>query len=91
MPAQGAGIFDQIDPHEPLWGSVPNRDAGNVGALQRLAHRLGLIAVEAGEAGPEQLPFALGDDRFGEGLGLGKQVAGLAARGFDPGARTAGS
>ena len=38
---------------------VPDGDAGNVGTLQRPAHRLGLVAVEAGEAGPEQLPVAL--------------------------------
>ena len=38
--------------------------------LQRPAHRLGLIPVEAGETGPEQLAFALGDHRLGERIGL---------------------
>jgi hypothetical protein len=32
---------------------VANRDAGNVGAPQRLADRFGLIALETGETGPE--------------------------------------
>jgi hypothetical protein len=36
-----------------LRGSIPNRETGNVGALQRSAYRLGLIAVEAGKAGTE--------------------------------------
>src|ERR1700733_13288258 len=63
--------------------SVANRDAGDVAVLQRPAHRFGLIAIEAGEAGPEQLSFALGDDRFGERVGLVEQAVGLTARGFD--------
>ena len=67
-----------------LCQSVADGDAGDVGALQRPAHRFGLIAIEAGEAGPEQLPFALCDDRFGKRIGLRKQAAGLAARRFEP-------
>src|SRR6266481_931762 len=63
--------------------SVPNGDAGNVGTLQRLAHRFRLIAAEAGEAGPVQFLVALGDDRFGEGIGFRQQAVGLAARGID--------
>ena len=56
-------------------GSVANRDAGDVGALQRPAYRFGLIAVEACEAGPEQLPVTLGDDRLGKRIGLGEQAS----------------
>jgi hypothetical protein len=51
--------------------------------LQRPAHRFGLIAIEAGETGPEQLAFALGDDRFGERISLVEQAVGLTARGVD--------
>ena len=54
-------------------GSVANGDAGNIRALQRPAHRLGLVALEAGEAGAEQFAVVLGDDRFGEGIGLAQQ------------------
>ena len=61
--------------------SVPNGDAGDVGAPQRPAHRFGLIAVEAGETGAEQLPVTFGDDRFGERIGLAEQAVGLVARG----------
>src|SRR5258708_12033422 len=45
---------------------VADRDAGDVGVFQRPAYRFGLIAVEAGEAGPEQFSVAFGDDRLGE-------------------------
>src|SRR6202022_1796216 len=65
------------------FGSVPNGDAGDVGALQRPAYRFGLVALEAGEARPEQLPVAFGDDRLGERIGLGQQAAGLIARRID--------
>ena len=51
--------------------------------LQRLADRFGLVAFEAGEAGAEQLSIVLGDDRFGERIGLAEQAAGRAARGLD--------
>src|SRR5712671_2036780 len=67
-----------------LCESVTDGDAGDVGALQRPAYRFGLIAIEAGEAGPEQLPFALGDNRLGKRIGVRKQTAGLAARCFEP-------
>ena len=60
--------------------SVANGDAGNVVVLQGPAHRFGLITIEAGEAGPEQLFFALGDDRFGERISLVEQAVGLTAR-----------
>src|SRR5260370_13287239 len=65
------------------YGSVANGDAGDVGALQGPADRFGLVAIEAGEAGPEQLPVALGEDRFSERIGLCQQAAGLTARGID--------
>src|SRR2546430_7279058 len=73
-------------PRHPLYRrcrSVLDGDAGDVGTLQGPAYRLGLIAIEAGEARPEQLFIAFGDHRFGERIGLGEQSAGLAARGFD--------
>ena len=57
--------------------------------LQGPADRLGLVAIEAGEAGPEQLLVALGDDRLGERIGLAEQAAGLAARRLDALARFA--
>src|SRR5882757_8514906 len=63
--------------------SIPDGDARDVGALQRPADRLGLIPVEAGKTSPEQLPFALGDYRLGEGIGLAEHAAGLIARGFE--------
>ena len=47
------------------------------------AHRLGLIAIEAGEAGAEQLSVALGYDRLGKGIGLRQQAARLVARQID--------
>ena len=64
-------------------GSVANGDAGDIGALQRPADRFGLIALEAGEAGAEQLAVILGNDRLGEGIGLAEQAAGLIARQID--------
>src|SRR5260370_30156301 len=70
-------------PFTKPYGSVANGDAGDVRALQGPADRFGLIAVEAGEAGPEQLPVAFGDDRFGKRIGLRKQAAGLTARRID--------
>src|SRR5580658_3902867 len=65
------------------FASVPNGDAGDVGALQRPANRLGLVAVKTGEASPEQLSVALGDDRFGERIRLRKQAAGLVTGDLD--------
>src|SRR4030088_2395488 len=65
--------------------SVANGDAGNIGALQRLADRFGLIALEAGEAGAEQLAIILGNDRLGERIGLAQKAAGLVPREIDPG------
>ena len=65
------------DPAIPLSDvsvSVLDGDAGDVGTLQGPAYRLGLIAIEAGEARPEQLLVALGDHRFGERVGLGGDV-----------------
>src|SRR5207253_5039028 len=53
-------------------------------SLQCFADRFGLIALEAGEAGAEQLSVILGNDRLGEGIGLAQQAAGLAAGKFDP-------
>ena len=47
------------------------------------ADRFGLVAVEPGEAGAEQLPVALGDHRFGERIGLAEQAAGLVAGGIE--------
>src|SRR5690242_15107189 len=41
--------------------SVVHRHAGDVGALQLLAHRFGLVAVEHGEAGTNQRLSALRD------------------------------
>src|SRR5580704_13770908 len=63
--------------------SVPNRDAGNVAALQRPTYGFRLIAVEAGEAGSKQLSVAFGDHRFGERISLVEQAVGLAARGIN--------
>src|SRR3979409_1113992 len=63
--------------------SVLDGDAGDVGALQGPANRFGLIAIEAGEAGPEQLLVAFSDHRFGKWIGFGEQAAGLTARRFD--------
>ena len=83
MPAIGGAASSAALPRRSACRSVANGDAGDVGALQRPADRFGLIAVEAGEAGPEQLPVALGDDRFGERIGLRKQAAGLIARRID--------
>ena len=57
--------------------------------LQRAARRFGLITIEAGEAGSEQLSFALGDHRFGERISLIEQATGLSARGFNALARFA--
>src|SRR5271170_6790971 len=62
---------------------VANGDAGDVGAPQGPARRLGLIAFKAGEAGAEQFAIAFGDHRFGERIGLAKQSVGLIARRFD--------
>jgi len=53
------------------------------GVDHRIVHRRGqrgTVWVEAGEAGPEQLSVALGDDRFGERIGLAEQAVGLAPR-----------
>ena len=47
--------------------------------LQCPAYGFGLIALEAGKAGPEQLFVAFGDHRFGERIGLRKQAVGLVA------------
>src|SRR5882757_1680370 len=66
-------------------GSVANGDAGNIGALQRLADRFGLIALKAGEAGAEQLAIILGHHRLGEGVGPAEQAVGLIAREIDTG------
>src|SRR3954468_8206408 len=63
--------------------SVLDGDARDFGALQHPAHRFGLIAVEAGKAGPEQLLFALGDDRLGKRISLRQQSVGLVARRID--------
>jgi len=60
--------------------SVLDGDAGDLGALQGPAHRFGLVAIESGEAGAKQLLVALGDDRFGKGIGLAEQPMGLASR-----------
>jgi hypothetical protein len=57
--------------------------------LQRPAHCLGLIAVETGETGTVQLPFAFDDDWFGKRICLAEQTVGLVARDFDPLARFA--
>src|SRR5258708_34038055 len=62
---------------------VADRDAGDVGVFQRPGYRFGLIAVEAGEAGPEQFSVAFGDDRLGERIGFREQAVGLIARGLD--------
>src|SRR4030081_3675345 len=70
--ACGAG-FAGFDRKRAL---VANGDAGNIGALQRLADRFGLIALEAGEAGAEELAIILGNDRLGEWIGLAQQAAG---------------
>ena len=50
---------------------------------KRPARRFGLIAVEAGKAGPEQLSVTLGNDGFRERIGLAEQAAGLIARRVD--------
>src|SRR3954468_17195517 len=63
--------------------SVPDGDARDVGSLQRPADCLRLIAVKAGKAGTEQLPFALGDYRLRERIGFAEHAAGLIARGFE--------
>src|SRR6202158_1531217 len=69
--------------HPTIYRSIPDGDAGDVGALQGPANRFGLIAVEAGEASPEQLLVAFSDHRFGKRIGFGEQPAGLTARRFD--------
>src|ERR1700761_3818466 len=58
---------------------VVNGHAGDIRPLQGLAYRFGLIAVEAGKAGPEQLAVALGRDRLGERLGFAEQAVGTVA------------
>src|SRR5712675_1825558 len=63
--------------------SVADGDAGNIGALQRPAHRLGLIALQPRKAGAEQFSVILGDDRLGKGIGLVEHAAGLVAGGLD--------
>src|SRR4051812_528642 len=63
--------------------SVPDRDAGDVGAFQRPAYGFRLIAVEPGETGAVQLLVALGDHRLGERIGLAEQAAGLLAGGVE--------
>jgi len=45
---------------------VPVEDDG---AVRRIETRFGLIALEAGETGTEQLSVILGDHRLGEGIG----------------------
>ncbi len=50
--------------------------------FQRAANRLGLIVMQAGETGADQLAVA-GDDRFGKRIGLGEQAMGLAADDLD--------
>ena len=83
--ACGAGFA--ISARNP--GSVANGDAGNIGALQRPAYRLGLVALEAGEPGAEQFSIVLGDDRLGERIGLVEQAARLTAGEIDALARLA--
>jgi hypothetical protein len=74
-------------PRRPrLERSVANGDAGDVGALQCPADLLGLVPLEAGEAGTEQLANVLGNDRLGERIGLVEQAAGLVAGEIDTGA-----
>ncbi len=63
-----------------------HRQAGDVGAIQRLADRLGLISLEAGEADTEQLAIVSGNNQLGEGMGLAEQATGPAAREIDTGA-----
>src|SRR5690242_14263825 len=63
--------------------SVPDGHAGYVGTLQRLADRLGLIAIEPGKAGAVELVIAFRNDGLGEGIGLAEQPARPVAGGLD--------
>jgi hypothetical protein len=60
-----------------------NGHAGDLGASQRLADSFGLITFKTGEAGAKQRSIVLGDNRFGEWIGLREQTARLTACGFD--------
>src|SRR3569833_43042 len=61
---------------------VVHRHAGNIGALQLLAHGFGLLAIEAGEACANQRLVALGH-RLGERIGLAQQTLCMAAGRLD--------
>src|SRR4051794_40089292 len=63
--------------------SVPDRDAGNLGALQGPADSFRLVAVEAREACAEQLFLAPGYNRFGEGISIAEHAPSAFARGLD--------
>src|ERR1700687_3712067 len=63
--------------------SIPDGDAGDVGALQGPANCFCLVVVEAGEAGGDKLPVAFGADGFGKRIGVREQAAGLTARCLD--------
>src|SRR5438552_3502349 len=57
--------------------SVAHGDAGNLGALQGLANRFGLIMLQSGEPRAVELAIAFRDHRLGEGVRLAEQAAGL--------------
>ena len=63
--------------------SVVHGDAGNVSALQGLANRFGLIALQSGEPRAVELAVAFRHHRLGEGVRLAEQAAGLIARRID--------
>src|SRR5262249_685209 len=63
--------------------SVADRDTGDIGALERAAHALGLIALEPCEAGAVKLAIILGDNGLGERVGLVEHAARLALGGLD--------
>ena len=57
--------------------SVLDRDAGDFGALQRLADGFGLRALKSGKPGAVEFLVTPGDDRLGEGIGLAHHAARL--------------
>src|SRR5438876_906046 len=86
---KNAGARPAFSVNGGTFGSVANRNAGDVGALQCTADRLGLIALEPGKTGAEQFSVVLGDNRLGKGIGLVEHAAGLALGGIDALARFA--
>src|SRR4051794_36114379 len=83
IPGVNAGARSEKLPPACSARSVPDRDAGDVGALQRPADRLGLIAVEPGEARAKQLFVAPCDHGLGKRVGIAQHSAGALARGLE--------